>query len=281
MSNDGGWVGDVIANEWYEDGEPHSPQRRKVNVIGASLEDDVANRRMVLRIGSTADWKGSVRVATTGDLAAVRTGNTLTASANGSINTAGIDGIADLELEQLVLTKNELAAADNGIYKLTDLGSASTPWVMERADLASKSAEVTTGLTTYVEEGTINARTVWRLRTAGPIVLNVTALAFESAPVTPHADVSAGPYAANIAQRVILCDSTGGAFTVTLPPAADWAGAFFWVKDAGGAAGANNISIEHDGGTIEGGASLAININRNAKALYSDGGSDLRLMSNA
>lgn len=279
MSN-GGWLGDVIALEAFEDGEAHSPQRRQVDFIGASVEADTVNRRTIIRIGSTADWKGSVRVATTDDLAAVRTGNTLTASANGSINTAGIDGITDLALEQLVLAKDELAAADNGIYKLTDLGSASTPWVMERADLASKSTEVTTGLTTYVEEGTINARTVWRLRTAAPIELNVTALAFESALVTPHADVSAGPYAANIAQRVILCDSTGGAFTVTLPPAADWKGAMYWVKDVGGAAGANNISVEHDGGTIEGGASLAININRNAKAFYSDGGSDLRLMSN-
>jgi len=277
----GGWLGDVIALEAFEDGEAHSPQRRQISFVGASVEDDPVNRRMVIRIGSTADWKGSVRVATDGNLPATRSGNTLTATGNGSINGSGIDGVIDFELEQLVLVRLQIAAADNGIYKLTDLGSASTPWVMERADLASSSKEVTCGLTIYVEEGVRFARTVWRLKTPQPIELNVTALSFESMEVTPHVDVSGGPYPANIAQRVILCDSTGGPFTITLPPAADWAGAFFWVKDVGGAAGANNISVQHDGGTIEGGGTFVINLNRKAIALYSDGGSDLRLMSNA
>lgn len=279
----GGWLGDVIALEAFEGSEPHSPQRRAVSFIGASVEDDPVNRRTVIRIGSTADWKGSVRVATTVDLAAVRTGNTLTKSANGSINSPGIDGITNLALEQLVLVKNESALADNGIYKITDLGSPSTKWVMVRADLASKSAEVTTGLTTYVEEGTVNARTIWRLRTLNPISLNVTGLTFESLPVTPPVFVSTaiGTYTANTAQRVILADSTAGPFAIVLPPPDEWGGGFFWVKDIGGAAGANNISIEADGGTIDGGANLIININRRAFCLYSDGGFDVRIMSNA
>jgi hypothetical protein len=277
----GGWLGDVIGLEAFEDGEPHSPQRRAVDFIGASVEEDPVNRRTVIRIGSTADWKGSVRVTTTGNLPATRGGNSLTATGNGSVNGSGIDGITDLALGDLALLRAQIAAADNGIWKLTDLGSASTPCVWERADLASSSKEVTTGLTTYIEEGIRFARTTWRLKTPMPISLNVTALAFESMEVVPHVDVSGGPYPANIAQRVVLCDSTGGGFTVTLPPAADWKGAMFWVKDVGGAAGANNISVEHDGGTIETGASFTINLNRKAIALYSDGGSDLRLMSNA
>jgi hypothetical protein len=280
MSN-GGWVGDVLAIEAFEDGEPHSPQRRQVDFIGASVEDDPVTRRMVIRIGSTADWKGSVRVATDRDLIAVRTGNSLVATNPGSINVPGIDSVADLALGELVLVKDETAAVDNGIYKLTDLGSGSTPWVMVRADLASKSAEVTAGLTTYVEEGTINARTVWRLTTPQPITLNVTALAFESAEVVPHVSPTSGPYTANIAQRVILADSTGGAFTVILPPAATWKGAMFWVKDAGGAAGANNISVQHSGGTIETGGTYVINLNRRAVAFYSDGGSDVYVVSSA
>lgn len=277
--SDGGWLENLLAVAWEEDGEEHSPQRRRVDLIGASIEEDAVNRKTVIRIGSTADWKGSVRVATVEDMAAVRVGNTLTASANGSINAAGIDGVTDLALDELMLFKDEAAKADRGIYKLTDLGSASSPWVAERADLASSSKEVTTGLTTYVEEGSVNARTVWRLTTPMPISLNVTELVFESTPVTPHADVSSGFYTANIAQRVILCDSTGGGFTIGLPEASTWKGGFFWVKDVGGAAGSNNILIQHFGGTIEGAGTLTININRRAFALYSDGGTDLRIMS--
>lgn len=275
------FLNDIIANEWSEDGDDHSPQRRKVNLIGGSLEDDLPNRRMNLRLGSTTPWKGSARVASTGDLAAVRTDNNLIAGANGSINASGIDGVTDLALGQIVLVRAEAAAADNGLYKLADLGSASSPWVMQRAENASRSKEVTTGLTTYIEEGTILGGTTWRLTTTATIALNVTALVFESITVTPHADVSSGPYSANVAQRVLLCDSTGGSFTVTIPPGDSWRGGLFWVKDVGGAAGANNIDVEHDGGTIDGGATFVINTNRRAIALYSDGGTNLHVLSNA
>lgn len=124
------------------------------------------------------DIKDSVRVATTADLAATRSGNVLTADANGSINTAGIDGVTTLATTDRVLVKDESTGADNGIYTITDLGSAGTPFVLTRATDADASSEVTGGLFTFITEGTTNADTGWVLTTNDPITLNTTSLAF-------------------------------------------------------------------------------------------------------
>lgn len=277
------WLEDLLTFRLFQNGTEQSPQRRALDFIGASLEDDAANQRTVVRIGSTSDWKGSVRVATLVDMAATRTGNTLTASGNGNINTlGGIDGITDLAVGELALFRAEAAKADNGIWKFTDLGTAGTPWVAARATLANESAEVTSGLTTFVEEGTFNGGTVWRLRTVNPIVLNTTLLTFESMTVEPHVNLTNAdtPYTALTGQRVLLCDTTGGVLSITLPPGDEWPQTFYWIKDVGGNAAANNITIDHDGGTIDGAANLVINVNRQAVALYSDGtGVDLAIMS--
>jgi hypothetical protein len=269
------WLDDIFTFVLFQAGVEHSPQRRKLDFIGASLEDDAANQRTVVRIGNTSDWKGSVRVATLVDMAAARVGNTLTASGNGNINTiGGIDGITDLDVDELVLFRAESAKADNGIYKLTDLGTAGTPWVATRATLANESVEVTSGMTTFVEEGAKNAGTVWRLRTANPIVLNTTLLTFESMTVEPHIDLTNAdtPYAALTGQRVLLCDTTGGIIRIDLPPAADWAQSTFWVKDSGGAAAAQNITVDANlGELIDGALTNVLNVNYQARVYYSDG----------
>jgi hypothetical protein len=69
----------------------------------------------------TAVNGASVSFATTANLAATRSGNVLTASASGVLPT--IDG-ATLAVNDSVLVKNQTTLADNGIYVVTDLGSA-------------------------------------------------------------------------------------------------------------------------------------------------------------
>ena len=72
----------------------------------------------------TVDAKRSVRAATTAALAAnSRTGNVITASANGAI--AAQDGVS-LAVGNRLLVKNEALGANNGIYLVTSLGSAGT-----------------------------------------------------------------------------------------------------------------------------------------------------------
>lgn len=106
------------------------------------------------------DWKGSVRVAST---------------ANVSISSApsSIDGVT-LSSTNRVLLKNQTTASENGIYVFNGSGSA-----MTRASDADASAEVTSGLSVVVEEGTANQKTTWRLATANPITLGSTSLTFE------------------------------------------------------------------------------------------------------
>lgn len=50
----------------------------------------------------------------------------------------------------------------------------------------------------------------------------------------------------------IFADSTGGAFTITLPAASSYAGRVITVKDSGGAALTQNITIKSAGGNIDG-----------------------------
>ena len=116
------------------------------------------------------------RVATTAALPAnTRTGNVLTADANGAL--AAIDGVA-LSLDDPLVVKDEATGANNGFYTLTALGDGSNPWTMTRAALADTDAEVGNGMSSWVGEGTANGKHRFVLQTADPITLNTTALTF-------------------------------------------------------------------------------------------------------
>lgn len=112
---------------------------------------------------SGLDVKASVRAATTASV------NLATDLAAGQL----IDGVTLAEFDR-VLVKNQTggAAADNGIYVVPASGAAS------RAADADSSAEVTTGMFTFVSEGSTNADSGWVLTTNDTIVLGTTNLAF-------------------------------------------------------------------------------------------------------
>jgi hypothetical protein len=125
------------------------------------------------------DSKASVRLATTAALAANTSagsgvGKTLTADANGALS---VDSVA-VAVTNRILVKNESPASDNGIYTVTDTGSAGTPYVLTRATDADQDAEVTTNLLVGVDAGTVNASTTWRLTTAATINVDATSLTF-------------------------------------------------------------------------------------------------------
>lgn len=125
---------------------------------------------------SAGDWKPSVRAATTAALPAyTRNVNVITANANGAL--PAIDGIT-LQAGDRLLLLHGAAAADNGIYVVTAVGSGGSTFVLTRADDADTSAEVTPGMRVPVEEGTLNSAKVLKLTTTGAIVLNTTGLSF-------------------------------------------------------------------------------------------------------
>ena len=117
--------------------------------------DSLVNKSYVDSVANGLDVKESVRVATTGDLSATYNNGagTLTAGSNGAIS---VDGVS-LVLNDRVLVKDQTTQTENGIYKVTTVGSGSAAFVLTRTPDANDAAELTGGVFTFVEEGTANA----------------------------------------------------------------------------------------------------------------------------
>jgi hypothetical protein len=147
------------------------------NVTDPTNPQDAATKAYVDATAQGLDVKASVRVATAGALPAhTRNVNVLTASANGALT---VDGVA-VAVNDRVLVKDESSGTslENGIYYVTQTGDGTHPWILTRATDADTSAKVTSGLFTFVEQGTVNPSSGWVLTTANPITLNTTALTF-------------------------------------------------------------------------------------------------------
>lgn len=152
---------------------------KATGLADGSANDDAATYGQVISLFRNLDYKDSVRVATAAALPAnTLSGLVLTATANGAINDTGIDGITDLAVNDRVLVRSEVSSLKNGIYTVTNLGSAGTPWTLTRAADADADAEVTSGLLVTSEEGIDNGGETFKLTTQGAIVLGTTGLSF-------------------------------------------------------------------------------------------------------
>lgn len=128
----------------------------RLQVATPVAADDAANKGYVDAARAGLDVKDSVRVATTADI-------TLSAPQT-------IDGVAVIEGDR-VLVKDQNAGSANGIYVV-----GAGAW--SRAEDANISAEVTAGMFTFVEEGTVNGDSGFVLTTNNPITLDTTPLVF-------------------------------------------------------------------------------------------------------
>lgn len=90
----------------------------------------------------------------------------------------------------------------------------------------------------------------------------------------PGPDGADGNAAINV-NEVARVNTTGGPVSVTLPPAFNNRGLSVIVKDVGGAAAVNVITVLPAGAnTIDGGGSAAVSIDRGSLTLVSDGVSE-------
>lgn len=117
---------------------------------------DAATKAYVDAARSGLDVKASVRVATTANI-------TLSGEQT-------IDGVAAVAGDR-VLVKDQTAGAENGIYVV-----AAGSW--SRSDDANSDAEVTSGMFTFVSEGTVNSDSGFVLTTNDTITLGTTELVF-------------------------------------------------------------------------------------------------------
>jgi hypothetical protein len=150
-----------------------------INVADPTAATDAANKQYVDAVASGLDMKGSCRVATTANLTATAAGTGVgkTLTNSGTQVALAIDGVT-LAVNDRVLVKDQTAADDNGIYKVTNVGSGATNWVITRATDFDQDAEVTAGSFTFVTEGSISGDTGWVLTTDDPITVDTTNLAF-------------------------------------------------------------------------------------------------------
>ena len=147
----------------------------RMQVATPSAAADVANKGYVDAFIQGLDTKASMRLATAAALPAnTRTGNVLTMDAVGALT---VDGVA-VALNDRILVQDEATGANNGLYYVSVLGDGSTAAELTRTEDADADAKVTSGLYTFVSEGTANAGKGFTLITADPITLNTTALSF-------------------------------------------------------------------------------------------------------
>ena len=137
--------------------------------------NSLVSKEYVDAIKQALDVKDSVKAATTANLSANynNAGGTLTNS--GTLAALTLDGVT-LAANDRVLVKDQSSAAENGIYVVTTVGDGSTAWVLTRADDANVSAEMTGGVFTFVEEGTVNADNGFVFTHNGAPTLGTTAL---------------------------------------------------------------------------------------------------------
>ena len=137
-------------------GDIDANSNKIVNVATPVNDTDAANKAYVDAARTGLDVKGSVKVATTANI-------TLS-------GTQTIDGVA-LSVGDRVLVKNQTTGSENGIYVV-----ASSGW--SRATDADENAEVTSGMFTFVEQGSVNSDTGFVLTTDGAITVGSTSLDF-------------------------------------------------------------------------------------------------------
>jgi len=153
-----------------------------------SSSTDIVNKSYADSIASGVNFHAAAQYGTTAALAANTYNNgssgigaTLTAVAVGTLTIDGYTLVIG-DVGKRLLIKNEVTQANNGVYTLTQAGTALLPYILTRATdydtSGSGTNEVDQGDLILVINGTTNANTSWVQQTPLPITIGTTAIVF-------------------------------------------------------------------------------------------------------
>ena len=153
-----------------------------------SSSTDIVNKSYADSIASGVNFHAAVQYATTAALPANTYNNgssgvgaTLTAVAVGTLTIDSYTLVIG-DVGKRLLIKNEATQANNGVYTLTQAGTALLPYILTRATdydtSGSGTNEIDQGDLILVINGTTNANTSWVEQTPLPITVGSTAIVF-------------------------------------------------------------------------------------------------------
>ena len=163
---------------------------------------------------------------------------TLTATANGVLVVDSVTMLGD----EIIGVGRQTTQTENGVYVVTDPGTAGTPAILTRHDRFDESEEVRRGTRMQVRGGAKFGGSVWVVEYTPPFTLDATNLTFSRVgrarplEVIAHSSsVTLDP--SEIDNTVIRADMSGGAFQLDLPTGdEDLDGYTFAVVPFGGSA---------------------------------------------
>jgi hypothetical protein len=149
---------------------------------------DIVNKTYADSIASGVNFHAACQYGTTSALPANTYNNgsggvnaTLTAAAVGTLTIDGYTFVIG-DVGKRILVKNEVTGANNGVYTLTQAGTALLPYILTRAtDYDTSGAgtnEVDQGDLLLVIYGTVNNNTSWVQQTPLPITIGTTDIVF-------------------------------------------------------------------------------------------------------
>lgn len=154
---------------------------------------DIVNKQYADAIASGIHFHEAVELATAAALpantynnGASGVGATLTATANGILS---VDSTV-VVVANRILVKNEVAQANNGVYTVTQVGTAGTPYILTRAtdfdSVGTGVDQIDEGDFFLVTGGVTNLNTAFVQQTPPPITIGATPLVFQqfAAPIT-------------------------------------------------------------------------------------------------
>jgi hypothetical protein len=232
---------------------------------------DIVNKEYADAIASGINFHEACRLATATALPANTYNNgtsgvgaTLTANANAALS---VDGVA-VAVGNRILVKNEVNQSRNGVYVVTQTGSAGAPYILTRAtdfDTAGTGVDkIDAGDFFLITAGVTQANTSWVQQTPLPITVGTTAIVFAQfgAPLTYTAGTGLNEspsYTFNIANTGVSAATYGSASQVPV----------FAVNAQGQLTSVTNTSIAIAAGAVSGLAASATTDTTNASNITS------------